>query len=633
LAIILAVAGLVSTALLAPGPANAAGTTAKHRVAVSAGTFTTSKAPRQTHSESADIRISKSIYRGYLQFKPKVDVASVTRAELVVTAKKVTGVRRITVRVASVTSLAKLTTSSKPKVSKIVGTSPLVKSGKTVTIRLKPSAIRANLVFALNLSKKGSAHVYKTGAKAPVLRLTTSTQPTTSTVVPPTTQSRTTIRSSRPNTTGKLVFAHYFPPYPISMDNADPSADYYARNYLVASGENGKFASVGGLLRDRPLTQAPVAGDFESANLRTEVRQAMSAGIDGFAVDILSLSGSNWDRTVKLMTAASEVSSSFRIMLQPDMTSSTGSASQSTLAAAVAKLAVQPSAYRLADGRVVLSPFSAEKKSPSWWKEVISILSSTYGIKTAFLPLFLNANKMSDYASVSYGFGNWGVRDPVAIAAAPNWASKAHALGRVWMQPVAVQDVRPNQAIYDEAGNTEALRASWDRAIADDADFVLMVTWNDYSENTSFAPSVNHGYCFLDISSSYIEKLKTGAFPDGSDQLYITHRVQPYSAEPPQTRLSVQRAASARLDLRDTVEVLTILKSPGTVTIKIGTSTQSYAAPAGWFAKTFPLKTGYSTAKLTRSGSTVLSVTTKDPVTTSPANQDMSYHAVGASGR
>ena len=59
--------------------------------------------------------------------------------------------------------------------------------------------------------------------------------------------------------TAKLVFAHYFPPFPISIDNVDPSNDYYARNYLTIDGENGKYAQYGGFLRDRPVPRQPLA--------------------------------------------------------------------------------------------------------------------------------------------------------------------------------------------------------------------------------------------------------------------------------------------------------------------------------------------------------------------------------------
>src|SRR4051812_7202543 len=51
----------------------------------------------------------------------------------------------------------------------------------------------------------------------------------------------------------RKAFAHYFPPFPISFENADPTLDYYSVNYLQPSGENGAFRFCGGFLRERPL--------------------------------------------------------------------------------------------------------------------------------------------------------------------------------------------------------------------------------------------------------------------------------------------------------------------------------------------------------------------------------------------
>ncbi len=94
---------------------------------------------------------------------------------------------------------------------------------------------------------------------------------------------------------GPKVFAHYFPPYPISLDNAPSDKDYYSTDYLKVNGEGGKYAAVGGLLRDRPLGRAPLSNsNFRLADMRTEVRQAKAAGIDGFTLNIMSLQGSNW---------------------------------------------------------------------------------------------------------------------------------------------------------------------------------------------------------------------------------------------------------------------------------------------------------------------------------------------------
>ncbi|MDP9416414.1 MAG: hypothetical protein M3P48_00915, partial [Actinomycetota bacterium] len=58
----------------------------------------------------------------------------------------------------------------------------------------------------------------------------------------------------------RLVFAHYMPSLPISLDNQDPSTDYYARNFLTPTGEGGKHVAYGGYLRDRPMPR-PVRTD------------------------------------------------------------------------------------------------------------------------------------------------------------------------------------------------------------------------------------------------------------------------------------------------------------------------------------------------------------------------------------
>lgn len=160
----------------------------------------------------------------------------------------------------------------------------------------------------------------------------------------------------------KLVFAHYFTPYPLSLDNAAADRDYYTRNYLNPDGENGKHDRYGGLLRDRPLPVTPKSGDWEYANLQQEVRTARAAGIDGFTLDLLSLSGKNWDRCNLLMAAARSVDPAFKIMLMPDMTS-LKTDDPAVLAEAIATLADASAAHRLPDGRLVVSPSRRRRRA------------------------------------------------------------------------------------------------------------------------------------------------------------------------------------------------------------------------------------------------------------------------------
>lgn len=481
-------------------------------------------------------------------------------------------------------------------------------------------AVAAGSSFrVMNRPSNSSATLHAKGSNAPQLIVTI-------TAAPPAPEPSISVTGDR------LVFAHYFPPYPISIDNRDPAVDYYARHYLVPEGENGKFADVGGLLRDRPVARAPLSGSWKMEDLKTEVRQAIAAGIDGFAVDILSITGANWDRTVMLMQAASEVSPSFKIMLQPDATATAGKAPAAELASALAALAKYPSVHKLADGRVVISPFKAENKTPAQWAEILGLMETQHGVRTAFLPLFLNASKMAEYAAISIGFGNWGTRDPMLTTNGPDYAAQAHKLGKLWMQPVAIQDARPNQKLYDEAGNTEMLRASWNRAISQDADMVMLVTWNDYSEGGHFAPSADHGYTFLDISQYYSQRFKSGQFPAVTkDAIHVSHRVHRH-ATLPSYLYPMKQWSGTRTAPRDTVEVLTSLKASATVDVTVGTERYQYTAPAGVSTKLFPLRDGYTTATAKRAGASVASVRTKDAVTGNITQQDMTYHAV-SSGR
>ena len=130
---------------------------------------------------------------------------------------------------------------------------------------------------------------------------------------------------------GKLVFAHYFTPYPLSLDNKPSASDYYAINYLKPTGEKSKFASFGGLLRDRPEPTAVLSGSsWRLQNMEKEVRTAIAAGINGFTIDLLASESvsQNGAAVVTMLQAAHNVDPSFKIVLMPDMNGALRSVSQ-----------------------------------------------------------------------------------------------------------------------------------------------------------------------------------------------------------------------------------------------------------------------------------------------------------------
>lgn len=350
----------------------------------------------------------------------------------------------------------------------------------------------------------------------------------------------------------------------------------------------------------------------------------------------MSLSGSNWDQTVRLMDAAAKSGRNFTIVPNVDVTASAGSASPAELAGKLAQLYRYSSAYRLSDGRYVLSSFLAEQKSPAWWSQVMSTLQNSYGIKTAFIAVLLNASdqNMRAFAPISYAEGNWGERTPKTVLSTPNYTAKAHALGVKWMQPVAVQDARPRNHLYAEAGNTETLRDSWSRAISDGADLVQLTTWNDYSETTSFAPSAEHGMSFLDIDAYYLSQYKSGTAPKiTGDAMFVTHRKQFANSKAASGNQPMRPTLDGTsMAPRDTVEVLTFLTAPATVQAVIGGKTYTASAPAGVSAVTFPLAVGSVSATATRNGAQILSVKSPYTVTNNPATYDLEYVAANSHG-
>lgn len=453
--------------------------------------------------------------------------------------------------------------------------------------------------------------------------------------------SKTALRAS-----SKKVYAHYFTPYPISLNNKSGTSDYYEQ-YLSPEGESSKHAAYGGLLRDRPYPRAVDTSPSWLVNdMKTEVNRAIAAGLDGFTVDLLGFppggtaSTNHWNRVVALIQAANQVDPGFKIMLMPDASSTGVVEDPAVLAQYVASVANEPSIAKLPDGRLIISPFLAERKTATWWQDWISIMKTQYGITIALVPCFLDygGNKEA-FGPISYGFSNWGSRNTNYNSNLTPNMTDAHNRGKIWMQPVSAQDARPRSGVFDEASNSENLRLTWNSTISGGADWVQMTTWNDYSENTQFAPSPGIGWSLLDISSYYISQFKQNSSAPAikRDVLYVSHRKQPWQALPayPQTKLMEVRknpsSGAISLQPRDTVEVLSYLAAPAKITVTIAGTPYTYDAPAGVYAKTYPLALGSVSAKAVRGTTTTANVTSPFTITNKPYVQDLNYYFVSSS--
>jgi hypothetical protein len=411
----------------------------------------------------------------------------------------------------------------------------------------------------------------------------------------------------------KKVFAHYLHPFPVSIDNAASAKDYYNTQYLSKSGESDKWSNQGGFLRQRPLGVAvSTKANWPQLNMENEVRAAIARGITGFTFDVLGASdATDSDGTLRVMLAAAHaVDSRFKIVVMPDLT--TLGTDSNAVVSIIEAAASSPAAYRLSDGRLVVSAFDAGLNSAAWWLSVISRLNA-HGIQIAFVPTFLAWPAVpAAYAPFSYGFADWGTATVTASSGMLGDPKTIHSTyGKIFMMPVDPQQYRPKDFLFWEAGNSATYRDAWTGSIQGDADWVQLVTWNDFSESSAISPSTDAtlqrsiGTGYYNLTGYYAAWFLTGQQPQIThDVLYYFYRREATTAAgPAQTQHDAIATGAAQND----IELLAFLTSPGVLKITIGGKTYTQNAAAGMVSFSVPSQAGTPVFALSRNGTDVFS--------------------------
>ena len=454
--------------------------------------------------------------------------------------------------------------------------------------------------------------------------------------------------------TGGKVFAHYWPPMPLSIDNKDAATDpsaFYARynnpnpNAPAGGTAYPSGAEVyGGHLRDQPIGLPPgpttvVNGvpQWRLDNAKEEVRRAIAGGLDGFALDMIVFPGgsdTNQIATARaLCTAAPLVDPNFKIMLMLDMNgawASYGYIDEAGAASFINELADRAAGSAFTqNGKLVISTFKADAKAPAFYTSLFARVQAQSGRQVTFIADFLSdtAANESPFTSICDGMGFWGDRDPANTNRTNNArVDRIQAFGKQVFYPVSIQDERPSQHIFDESLNTGQLRASWAIARAQGVELVQIPTWNDYTEGAMLCPTKKRGWGFLDLNAYFLTWYKTGSPPAVvRDTVYVTHRTQLAAATPTspyQTVLMTQRSGST---LRDAVEAVAFLTAPATVRIATGGVTTSFEGAAGMNVFETPVRTGMVRATVARGGVTTTAVTSPNEVSVAPVVQDEQY--------
>ncbi|SAK65850.1 Glycosyl hydrolase family 71 [Caballeronia glebae] len=430
------------------------------------------------------------------------------------------------------------------------------------------------------------------------------------------------------------VFAHYFTPFPLSIDNLPARSDYYCTEYLTRSGEGSKYASVGGYLRDRPLPLTRYTTSvYKERALAVEILRARKIDLDGFGVDILQLnSGTLWDDVMRVYSVAQHVAPNFMILAEPDMASLDG-VSVADMVAAIRVIAGQKNAFRLADGSLAIAPFYAENVSQNFWADVIRGAASA-GVNVTLIPILLDPSKATDFRTITDSFSFWGVRTVPESIDKGGWEDQAltnlESFGADIMTPVAPQDSRPKDSQFWEAQNSALFRAQWSQVTSRDPAYVQIVTWNDYSESTHVSPSVGTQYAFYDLAAYYIEWAKTGNPPPiVRDSILYFHRRQIFSpgrSSTPEAAMVEEGVGSVVND----IEMVAFLTAPAVMRITAGGTDYTSNGVAGLNVFRVPAVPGAPSFAIVRNGATVAQVTSNTSIVSTGTAQDPLYIGGGS---
>lgn len=294
-------------------------------------------------------------------------------------------------------------------------------------------------------------------------------------------------------------------------------AVYYAA-YGNITGSGGWFWP--DMIVDRPLN---FYESIDSQAIASQIQQAKSAGIDGFFVSDTDLRDIWYGNQFRYMLNEAE-KQNFRIAIFLEAANiPNGMQSVDDLyewiSYGIATYGDHP-AYMQLNGKPLVVVYAASGYSPQTWAELFDRLESD-GTQASYLAMGYDMA----YLSVFDGIFDY------AIFNYPNLAELYTSLSRsvrnfTLLTPnsspkIFMATVQPgfndlywttSPTIVDREDG-QFYRTTFDAAIASDPDWIMITTWNEFTEATNIEPSELYGDQYLQITSEYVSAWKNTWLP------------------------------------------------------------------------------------------------------------------------
>lgn len=353
----------------------------------------------------------------------------------------------------------------------------------------------------------------------------------------------------------------------------------------------------------------PAAGNRATVeDFEREIRTAMSYGIDGFVLNLPDWKREpNYRELASRIVAAAEAMPPFKVFASFDDVSAEVSASM------LVELSKSP-AYLTVDGRPVVSTYSGVA---DWGGKLIKQLAPSH-IKPFIVPNYQylsHAFWARNFAPPTARFLDQVYRDfpetdgyfvfgpdlgyitpPLDGAIVAERSRVANKVSMVGISPY-YRGLGINYRVF-ESGGFAGMAAQWTSAIEAGANWIELVTWNDWGESTYLAPYggitdqnvwnyhwgplLSHE-AFLKASRYFIDWFKSSKRPEiDHPSIYYFYRLHPKSAYGialPDT--GEQGRPKGARDLVDGIYVTAFLPKPLTVNVTVDCRLQSATLAAG----------------------------------------------------
>lgn len=200
-------------------------------------------------------------------------------------------------------------------------------------------------------------------------------------------------------------------------------------------------------------------------------------------------------------------------------------------------------------------------------------------------------------------------------------ADALQAAGKVWSQPLTFQYSNPYGWVVSWSG-IDLLRLNWEAAIKNKSRLIQFVTWNDYGEASSIAPTTGHNYSILRANKYYIDLWKGDGVepPVEKDEVHVFFRKSPYVTDSFPFYSRCQEVGMS-------THVITYLKDDAEVTVK---GRPPYQAKKGMHLENlWPPLTGEVRVTVRRKGRKVLELTAPEVASNGRWREDPTISAFG----